>query len=210
MSAPIAIPKTPGQRLLAGSLLALLVIPAGVILFTLISSIGFVASFTGFAIAFGAVWLYGRGAGGIITRAGAGAITGIVIVTLLLGFYVSMVFDFANAFAKSATNVGHPLTAWTAFNSAAFWPLFNENFGPLFNDNALFFVLALAFGILGSFRILRRAFMTSVSGSSTAATFGTAPPTPPAQSQPPLYPSDVDRSPSASADEKTPPPNSQL
>jgi hypothetical protein len=206
MSAPIAIPKTPGQRLLAGSLLALLVIPAGVILFTMISSIGFVASFTGFAIAFGAVWLYRKGAGGIITRAGAGAITGIVVVTLLLGFYVSMVFDFANAFAKSATNLGHPLTAWTAFNNAAFWPLFNENFGPLFSDNALFFVLALAFGILGSFRILRRAFMTSVSGTSTAATFGTAPTAP---SQPPVYPSDGDGSPSASADEKTTPPHSQ-
>ncbi len=206
MSAPITIPKTPGQKLLAGSLLALLVIPVGVIIFTLISSIGFVASITGFIIAFGAVWLFGKGAGGVITRAGAWVITGIVVVTLLLGFYVSMVVDFANAVAKVETTEGHSMTAWEVFNNANFWAAFNDNFPQQFGDNALFFALALLFGLVGSFRTLRRAFVTSVPTTSTAVTFGTAPAPAPA----PVYLNDVDGSPTASADEKTPPPTSQV
>lgn len=205
MTAPITIPKTPGQRLLAGSLLALLIIPVGVIIFTLISSIGFVASITGFVIAFGAVWLFGKGAGGIITRAGAAVITGIVVLTLLLGFYVSMVSDFANAVAKLETDQGHPMGALDVLSHPNFWPTFNSNFGTQFSANALFFALALVFGLLGSFRILRRAFVTSVPGNSTAATFGTAP-----VAQAAVYMNDVDGAPTASADEKTPPPASQI
>jgi hypothetical protein len=208
MSAPLSIPKTPGQKLLAGSLLALLVIPVGVILFTLISSVGFVASITGFVIAFAAVWLFRKGAGGIITRAGAWVIAAIVVVTLLLGFYVSMVVDFANGVAKAETVAGHSMTALDLFNNPNFWPAFNANFSSQFSDNALFFTLALVFGILGSFRILRRAFVTSVPSTSTAATFGTAP-NAPSPTHPPVYLNDVDGSPTASADDKTLPPQSQ-
>jgi len=209
VSSPISTPRTPEQNVVRGGLLALLVIPVGVIIFSLLSSIGFVASITGFVIAFGAVWLYRKGAGGIVTRAGAWVVTAIVIVTLLISFYVSMVVEFATAVAKSGTDNGLTITAWDVFNKAQFWPTFNENFGEIFNSNALFFVLALAFGILGAFRTLRGAFLTSVPTRSTAATFGTAPTGTYTSPVEPTYRNDVDGAPTASADDKTPPPTSQ-
>jgi hypothetical protein len=191
----------------AGGLLALLIIPVGVLIFVLISSIGFVASITGFVIALGAVWLYGKGSGGVITRAGAWIVTSIVVVTLLLAFYISMVVDFANDVSKDLTSQGQTISAVDVFNRPAFWSVFNENVGAILSDNALYFVIALLLGLLGSFRTLRRAFATSgaPSGVTSAATVS---PTRAAQSS--TYLSDVGGAPTASADEKTPPPSSQV
>ena len=184
--------EPPVENVAAGAILSLLAIPVGVVILTLISSIGFAASIVGFVIAFCAVWLYRRGSGGIISRTGAWIVTAIVIGTLLLGIWVSLVVDFAGG-------VGH----LSNIGLAEFWPQFNSHFGSLINENGFFIFLVLAFGVLGAFRTLRRAFVTTRVVVAPNTGYG-SPDGPP---MPTIYQNDIDGAPTGSADEKTPPPS---
>jgi hypothetical protein len=185
-------PQNQPENVLAGALLALLAVPVGVVILALISSIGFVASIVGFLVAFAAVWLYRRGSGGVISRAGAWVVTGIVVLTLLLGIWVSLVVAFAGGFGHLA-NIGLP----------DFWPQFNANLPDDINANILFIVLIVVFGALGSFRILGRAFVTARQAPKPANLTG-QPTTLPAAPQ--IYHDDIDAPPTGSADDKTAPP----
>jgi hypothetical protein len=182
------------ENVISGALLALLALPVGVIVLALISSIGFVASIVGYLIAFAAVWLYRRGSGGVISRVGAWVITGVVVLTLLVGIWVSLVVTYAGG-------VGH----LGLIGDARFWPLFNEHFSDLVGENVLFIILVLAFGVLGSFRVLGRAFATARLHESGATAYGNPTTLPPA---PTTYHDDIDAAPTGSADDKTKPPTS--
>jgi hypothetical protein len=185
-------PQGQPENVLGGALLALLAVPVGVVLLALLSSIGFVASIVGFLVAFAAVWLYRRGSGGAISRAGAWIITGIVILTLLLGVWVSLVVAFARGLGHLA-NIGLP----------DFWPQFNANLPDDINSNIFFLVLILLFGALGSFRILGRAFATARQTPNPANLTGQSTSLPAA---PQIYHDDIDAPPTGSADDKTTPP----
>ena len=180
------------ENVLAGTLLALLAIPVGVVALTLLWSIGFIASIVGFLVAFSAVWLYRRGAGGTISRTGAWVITAIVVFTLAFGLWVAMVADFAGGLGQLG-NIGAP----------DFWPQFNDHFGDIVNENLLSIVLVFAFGALGAFRILGRAFATARQTASPANLTGQANTLPTA---PATYHDDIDAPPTGSADDKTAPP----
>ena len=193
MTTPIG--PTPTERVGRGALLALLIIPVGVVVFLLISSIGFVASIVSFGVAIGAFWLYQRGAGGVVSRAGAWVVLAIVVVTTVLGIFASLVWDFAAAVASDPQVKAAGLNGWDVFNRSAFWPAFGDNFGYQLSHEALFVILAFVFAALGAFRVLRRAFLTTS--------------TRPAQTAPPVqqtYRNDVDAPPTGSADDKTTPP----
>ena len=185
-------PQPQPENVIGGGLLALLAVPLGVAILAFISSIGFVASIVGFAIAFVAVWLYRRGSGGVISRVGAWVVTAIVVFTLLLGIWVSLVVSEAQALGGLGT-----------ISDPRFWPTFNRDFSDLVGHNVLFIVLILAFGVLGAFRTLGRAFAiarlhenpTNLTGQST-----TLPPAPT------TYHDDIDAAPTGSADDKTAPP----
>jgi hypothetical protein len=172
VTAPIA-PAHSTENVVRGGLLALIAIPVGVILWVVIWSFGVVASIVAFVIALAAVWLYRRGSGGIITRTGAFVVTAIVIVTLALSFYFGLVVDYARAISDQTG-----LDPWAVFNNRIFWPSFNEDFGAMVQANTLNFLLALAFGVLGSFRVLRSAFRTARASDSPAVVFGTEPAAP--------------------------------
>jgi hypothetical protein len=187
-----ARPQGQPENVLAGALLALLALPVGVVILALISSIGFVASIVGFLVAFAAVWLYRRGSGGAISRTGAWIVTAIVVLTLLLGIWVSLVVAFARGLGHLA-NIGLP----------DFWPQFNENLPDDINANILFIVLIIVFGALGAFRILGRAFVTARQTPNPANLTGQATTLPPA---PQTYHDDIDAPPTGSADDKTAPP----
>jgi hypothetical protein len=180
------------ENVISGALLALLALPVGVIVLALISSIGFVASIVGYLIAFAAVWLYRRGSGGVISRVGAWVITGVVVLTLLVGIWVSLVVTAVGGLG----NLG-------LIGDARFWPLFNEHFSDLVGGSALFIILVLAFGVLGSFRVLGRAFATARLHESAATAPGNSTTLPPA---PTTYHDDIDAAPTGSADDKTKPP----
>jgi len=180
------------ENVLSGALFALIAVPLGVVILALLSSIGFVASIVGFLVAFAAVWLYRRGSGGVISRVGAWIVTAIVVVTLLLGIWVSFVVAFAGGLGK-LSNIGMP----------DFWPQFNANLSDEISSNVLFVVLIVVFGALGSFRILGRAFATARQTPNPANLTGQSTTLPPA---PQTYHDDIDANPTGSADDKTAPP----
>ncbi|MDQ1563803.1 MAG: hypothetical protein QOI14_754 [Actinomycetota bacterium] len=204
-------PAVPNEDVVRGGLFALLAIPVGVILLTLLSSVGFVASIVGFVVAYCALWLYRRGSGGFISRVGAWAVTAVVVASLLIGIWASLVVGAVGGLGQLSV-IGDP----------RFWPLFSANFGSLLSQNAIFILLILAFGALGAFRTLGRAFVTArqprtqeqifgeapTSPSNTVAPTGTITPT--SAVTPTSYENDVDGAPSGSADDKTKPPTSGL
>jgi hypothetical protein len=181
------------ENVIGGAILALLAIPVGVIALTLLWSIGFIASIVGFLVAFSAFWLYRRGSGGAISRVGAWTITAIVIFTLAFGLWVAMVVDYAHGIGELG-NIGSP----------DFWPQFNHDFPDNVNTNVLSIVLVFAFGALGSFRILGRAFATARQTANPANLTGQSTTLPPA---PATYHDDIDAPPTGSADDKTAPPS---
>ncbi len=192
-------PQTRTEHVGRGALLALAIIPVGVVVFVAISSIGFIASIVSFGVAFGAYWLYQRGAGGVITRTGAWVILAIVVVTILLSLYASLVWEQAVFLqADKSVNV-NDLSVWQILGLPSFWDVINSHFGELISDRLLDVILALAFGVLGSFRILRNAFRNT-SARPTQAYPQTAAPVQP------TYRNDVDAPPTGSADDKTAPP----
>jgi len=180
------------ENVIGGAILALLAIPVGVIALTLLWSIGFIASIVGFLVAFCAFWLYRRGSGGQISRAGAWIITAIVVFSIAFGLWVAMVVDFADGLGHLG-NIGMP----------GFWPQFNDHFSDIVGANVLAIVLVFAFGALGAFRILGRAFATARQTSAPANLTGQSTTLPPA---PTTYHDDIDAAPTGSADDKTAPP----
>ena len=181
------------ENVIGGATLALLAIPVGVIALTLLWSIGFIASIVGFLVAFSAFWLYRRGSGGAISRVGAWTITAIVVFTLAFGLWVAMVVDYADGVGE-LSNIGSP----------EFWPQFNHDFPDNVSTNLLSIVLVFAFGALGAFRTLGRAFATARQTPSPANFTGQSTTLPPA---PATYHDDIDAPPTGSADDKTAPPS---
>lgn len=166
VTAPLT-PQRPIENVSRGALLSLLAIPVGVVLWTLIWSVGIVASIVAFVIAIAAVWLYRKGSGGLISRPGAWIVTLVVVFTLLLSFWVGMVVDYAGG-------LGH----LNYISEPRFFAFFNEDFAENFKGDLPSFGLALLFSALGCFRVLGRAFATARATSSTTSTFGTAPEAP--------------------------------
>jgi len=187
-------PRPQGQpeNVLSGALLALLAVPVGVVVLALISSIGFIASIVGYLVAFSAVWLYRRGSGGVISRAGAWVVTGIVALTLVIGIWISLVLGAAGGLGELGL-----------LSNPRFWTLFNEALPNLIGGNILFIALILVFGALGSFRILGRAFATARQTLKPANLTGQPTSLPAA---PQIYHDDIDAPPTGSADDKTTPP----
>ena len=180
------------ENVIRGAFFAVLALPVGVVVIVLLSGINFVASISGYLIAFAAVWLYRRGSGGIISRIGAWTITAIVVVTVLIGIWV-MLFITSFGGLGHLGDIGNPLAM----------SQFNENFSALVNANLLFIGLILVFAALGSYRILSHAFRTAHQTPNPANLSGQSTTLPAA---PQIYHDDIDAPPTGSADDKTAPP----
>jgi hypothetical protein len=143
------------ENVARGTLLALLAIPAGVALWLVIWNLGYLAAIVSFAVALGAAFLYRVGSGGTVSKVGAGIVTGIVVVTVLLSFYAGLVSDYANVVA-SQLDIG----AFEAMGQPLFWSSFHAGLPVVFEAYTFDFLLALVFGVLGSFGVLRAAFQS--------------------------------------------------
>ncbi|HEY4267997.1 MAG TPA: hypothetical protein VGM94_07400 [Galbitalea sp.] len=196
MTVPPEFQQRPIENVPAGALLSLVAIPLGVILLVLLSSVGIVASLVGFAVAFAGLWLYRRGSGGIISRTGAWVVTAAVIVSLVLGLLASF-------FVQVIGGLGH----LDRINDPAYTKYFGDNLPAILQQESLTIVLVIAFGALGSFRILGRAFRTTREQAGQPPQGPGA--TTPASTALPTYRNDLDGAPSGSADDKTPPPTSR-
>ena len=147
---PASLPPENVQR---GTLMALLIIPAGIIAWVILWGFGFIASLVAFGIAIGALWLYRVGSGGRISRTGAVRVTLVTVVALVLAFVGGLVSDVLPMYANQRN-----LDFVSALTSGDFWSFFGNAVGNNFGDVAVPFVIALAFGALGSFSVLRTAF----------------------------------------------------
>ncbi len=185
------LPPAPIEDANRGTVVALLTIPAGIIVWTLIWSIGFVASIVTFGVALLATFLYRLGSGGMIGRAGAIRITVITLVTVVLSIIAGLVADVA---------IGIGQVAGISPIEALSYPGFGDIFGLYLSsgDGGLYLSLGIAvlFGILGCFSVLRNAFRATA-----------APAAPPVQTPWPTLPADPKADPFAGekpADPTTP------
>jgi hypothetical protein len=87
--APVAPP--PAENRARGTLFALPIVPAGIVAWSLVSAVGFIAGWIAIAIALGALWLYRKGSGGRIGVNGAVRVSIITVVTLVLAFFAGLI-----------------------------------------------------------------------------------------------------------------------
>jgi hypothetical protein len=169
----------PSENLQRGVIFALIALPAGVIAWDLLWSLGFIASIVSFGIAFLAERLYRFGSGGRLGRSGAIAVAAVTIGTLIIavisGFAVQIVGLYSQRFG---TSIPESLLA------PRFWSIV---FASMTSGQAVVsLLLAAAFAVLGCFRILSTAFrQTRVQPTmdAAAATADPSVPAPPAAPQ---------------------------
>jgi hypothetical protein len=135
------VPVLPPENFVRGTLLALLTIPAGIIVFVLIWNLGFVSAIVGFAVAFAASFLYRFGSGGRVSIRGAVVVTAITLGTLVLAFLIAIASDISQIRHESLLE-----------------SLFGPYLLPAVGASGLSAVLAIVFGLLGCFAVLRSAF----------------------------------------------------
>jgi hypothetical protein len=151
---PAADPASlPPENVPRGTLLALLIVPAGIIAWVILWGFGLIASLVAFGIALGALWLYRFGSGGRVSRTGAVRVTIITVVALLLAFLAGLVADVLPMYANQRN-----IDFVSALTSGEFWSFFGNAVDNNFGDVAVQLVIALAFGALGCFSVLRTAF----------------------------------------------------
>jgi len=151
---PVNPASLPPENVPRGTLLALLIIPAGIIVWVILWQFGLIASLVAFGIAIGALWLYRFGSGGRVSRGGAVRVTIITIAALLLAFLAGLVADVLPMYANQRN-----LDFVSALTSNDFWQFFGNAVGNNFGDVAVQLVIALIFGALGCFSVLRTAFV---------------------------------------------------
>ncbi len=143
----------PSENLQRGVIFALIVLPLGIVAWDVLWSVGFVASIVAFGVAWGAVRLYRLGSGGRITRPGAIAVAIITIVTLLLAYVSGFIVDVVESLVKQGASVSE------ALSYPPFWGYVGS---AMTSSSALVsFLLAVLFGALGCFSVLRGAFRMS-------------------------------------------------
>ncbi|MDY0909474.1 hypothetical protein [Microbacterium sp. CFBP9034] len=143
----ISAPEPGPERVGRGILLSLLIIPAGVLAWTIIWQLGFMSAIVAFGVAVGAAWLYRRGSGGRIGAVGIAATIVVTLVTLVLAFLAGIAADLATFLE---------IDLLTAIGSAEFWDLYvlNVTDNPeLWEQLTPDILFALLFAALGTFSV---------------------------------------------------------
>ncbi|WP_415854573.1 hypothetical protein [Sinomonas sp. G460-2] len=134
-----------------GAVLALLAVPAGVVLWMALWSVGWMSSLTAFIAAVLAAKLYVLGAGRI-TTAGAAVVAVVCAATILLGFVGGVWLDAARILGGNPAMWVFKADPWRLM---AYNTMHNSNFYSVISKD---FLMALLFGALGCFFTLRRLF----------------------------------------------------
>lgn len=146
-----------GGRIRNGLLLASLSIPVGIVLWVILWNYGFMASFVAFAIAWLAVYLYKLGAKKDVSKQSAPYLLAIILVGIVLSFLGGMALDAVRFYVE-----GTDQSLLQAIVTADFWAFFAGNiFGnaELWSSYAVDIIIALAFGVLGCFSIVKYMFV---------------------------------------------------
>jgi len=146
-----------GGRVRNGLLLATLSIPVGIVLWVLLWNFGFMASFVAFAIAWLAVFLYNLGAKKDVSKRSAPYLLAIILVGIILSFLGGMALDAVRFYVE-----GTDLSLLQAIVTADFWSFYAGNIfsnAELWSSYTVDIIIALAFGVLGCFGIVKYMFM---------------------------------------------------
>lgn len=149
-SIPVAPHFTQQERVGRGLALALLVIPAGIVVWTIIWNLGFVASIVSWGVVAGAVFLYRVGSKARVTRGAYWGLIAIVAVTVVLSLLAGIFTDIVKV-------VGIPLG--DALTRADFWHVYADNIfsnGDMWGAYMPQVLMAVAFAALGCFMTFRR------------------------------------------------------
>lgn len=149
-------PAAPAEDVNRGTVVALAAIPVGVIVWTVVWTLGAILSIITFGMAYLAMFLYKLGSGGTMSRAGAVRVTIITVIGVVLSIIAGLVSDVAFGMGR-VTGQG-PIAA---LSDPLFGRVFSDYLGS--GDPGLLFSLgiALLFGLLGCFSILRNAFRST-------------------------------------------------
>lgn len=175
-----AVPEVPAaplppENILRGTLLALIVLPVGMLVYLGIWQLGFISAIAGFLVAFGAFFLYRLGSGGRISIPGALIITGITVVTLVLAFLWATASQYVENAPASFGSSWWEIMLNPGFIGAAV----SNEIQYYFGDFAWNGGLTLVFGLLGCFAVLRNVFFQARQPAAADPT-QPAPPAPPA------------------------------
>lgn len=154
-------PTTPIENVPRGTIFALVIIPAGIIVWCILWQLGFIASIVAFGVALGAMWLYRFGAGGRISRTGAVRVTVITVVTLVLSFFAGLVTSFAIHFHLNPVD---------ALTSPRLLPTLMTQITS--GGVGVSLLIAAVFGVLGCFSVLRTAWVQTSNANAAGAAFG--------------------------------------
>ncbi|HXR44385.1 MAG TPA: hypothetical protein VN759_06225 [Pseudolysinimonas sp.] len=158
-------PDAPPENVQRGIAFAFIALPLGIIAWDLLWSFGFIASIVALGIAWLALRLYRVGSGGSISRPGAIGVTAITVGTLVLAFISGYAVDVVGIYAGE-----RGISIPEALVTPGFW-------GAVFASMAtggtvVSFVLAVVFGLLGCFGILRTTFVQTRGQQAGAAAPG--------------------------------------
>jgi hypothetical protein len=145
----------PPENVVRGLLLALIALPAGVLVFTLIWNLGFISAIVGFGVAFAAFFLYRLGSGGRVSLQGALVVTLVTVGTLIAAFIFANVSDIATVYAQESGLSWFEVLSSPGFLPLAFELIFSPEGLAAIGGNA---AITLLFGVLGCFTVLRGAF----------------------------------------------------
>jgi hypothetical protein len=164
----------PAENVARGTLFALVAVPVGVIVWVILWNLGVIASIVGFGVAYAAMFLYRFGSGGVLSRTGALRVALVTIGTLILAFFAGVVSDGLSLWSDITGD-----TAMTGIVSPDFWSFLQVALAQpgVVSGYLPDFGLALLFGAIGCFGLLRSAFRSTK----------TAAPTPPTNFAPPAF-----------------------
>lgn len=145
----VSTPALPPERVGRGALLALLAIPAGVLLSAIIWKLGFVASLSGVVVAAGAAVLYARGSGGRLKK-GIPIIAAIIAVGIAGSFFAAVAVDLFDVFPKLSPDITSGYAGRGSFVAQ------NLFYGPVLKEYSGQLVMFVLFGVLGGFGTILR------------------------------------------------------
>jgi hypothetical protein len=160
-----------------GATLTLLAIPAAIVVFAVVAGVfQIISGIVAVVIPYLAAWLYKKGAGAPLTRAGWAPFMGITAVAILIGTFVGIV---AATYAGYLGN-GGPL-------SAPFLRTLGNQFTTNLGDTAIPILIGIGLGAIGIVGVIRGPRGKAATTAPSAAATPTAAPTipaPPAPNQP--------------------------
>lgn len=138
----------PAENVQRGSIFALVAIPVAIAIFAIIGGVfGIITGIAAIVIPYIAAWLYSKGAGAQLTRAGWVPFIGITAVAIILGAAAGILGGFYHSFTRVGGDGG--------ILGTSFWTTVRNQLTDNYADNAFPIIVGIGLGIVGIVSVLR-------------------------------------------------------